>query len=184
LLAEAVAAVVVMAGASAAGDSMAVGAFMVAASVAVDFMAAVSLAEDFTALDFVAAVSPAEGFTAVDFTEIGFTTATSTIGPSSLEVTRSFTIPIHTMAMIPTITILTAIIRMAMDMVIILTAMDTVAFAASILGGMGFIAAAVFTAVAFMPVALTAMGPAAVDDSYNETVYRDIAVYAEAKVSS
>src|SRR5215831_3158315 len=72
-------------------------------------------------------------FAAEDFTVIGFTIVTSMTGFSSLTTleTRSFTIPIHTTDIIPTAIILMTIIRMAMVMVIILTAMDTVVFAAA-----------------------------------------------------
>jgi hypothetical protein len=170
---------VVTAAASAAGDSTAVADFVLAALVAVDFAAA-----GFTAVDFVAAASPAEGFTAaafavagfaaVDFTEIGFTMATSTIGFSSLTTlaTRSFTIPIHIMGIIPTV-----IIRMAT----ILTATDTVVFGAAASAAVDFAAGAfravVFTAVALMGVSLTAVAPAAADDSYNEPSYRGNAWY-------
>ena len=55
-----------------------------------------------------------------------------------------------------------------MVMVIILTAMDTVVFAAAAFEtftGMPFIEV-VFTAVALITAALTAMAPTAVDDSY------------------
>jgi hypothetical protein len=44
---------------------------------------------------------------------------------------------------------------------------------------MAFIAV-VFTDVPLMAVAPTAMAPAAVDDSYSETVYRDSAAYNDA----
>jgi hypothetical protein len=96
--------------------------------------------------------------------------ATSTTGFSSLTAmeTRSFTIHIHTTDIIPTVTIPTIIIRMAMVTVITRMAMDTVVFVAA---GMAFIGA-VFTAVALMVVPLTAMAPVAVDDSYNEPIYQ------------
>jgi hypothetical protein len=51
--------------------------------------------------------------------------------------------------------------------------------------GMAFMAvvdftAVVFTALALMAVSLTAMAPAAVDDSYNAPIYRGNACYTEA----
>src|SRR5215475_1652251 len=125
-------------------------------------MVAALAAVVFTAVDFVGAASAAAGFTVADFaevasTEIGFAIITSTTGFSSLTTleTHSFTIPIHTTDIIPTV-----IIRMA-------TAMDTVVFAAGAFEtftGMPFITVA-FTAVALMAAALTAMPHAAVDDS-------------------
>jgi hypothetical protein len=136
---------------TAAADFTAVGAFMVAASAAVVAFIVVSRAVVFGAAS-----------TAEDFTEIGFTMATSTNGPSSLAAleTRSPTIPIHTTDIIPTATIPTAIIRMA----IILTAMDMVVFAAAGFAAMDF-TAAVFTGAALMPVDLTAVVREAIGDS-------------------
>ena len=161
----------VTAAASAAVGFTAVAVFMVAASAAVDFAAVTSVAAGFTAVDF----APA-GFAEADFAEIGFIMATSTTGFSSLTAmeTRSFTIHIHTTDIIPTVTIPTIIIRMAMVTVITRMAMDTVVFVAA---GMAFIGA-VFTAVALMVVPLTAMAPVAVDDSYNEPIYQCSAEYS------
>jgi hypothetical protein len=172
-----------MAAASAAVDFTAVAAFMAAASAAVDFTAVAAFAVAASA----AAAFAVAGFPAVDFMEIGFIMETSTIGFSSLTTleTRSLTIPIHITGIIPTATI-----RMAMVMVIIPTAMDTVVFVAAVFETlistvMAFMAvvdftAVVFTAVALMAVSLTAMAPAAVDDPYNEPIYRGNAWYTEA----
>jgi hypothetical protein len=158
LAVEAEVAVVTVA-ASAVVDFTAAGAFTVAASAVVDsaagaFMVAASAVVDFAAAAFTVMGFTALGFAAAGFAETGFTMATSMIGSSlaTLE-TRSFTIPIHTTDTIPTATILTIIIRMAMA--IILTAMGTAAFAILIFTGVAFMAV-VFTAMAFMAVSLTA----------------------------
>ena len=82
-------------------------------------------------------------FAAVVSAAIGFTIATSTTGFSSLEETRSFTIPIHTTDIIPT--------TVTTHTGIILT--DTVAF-----GTVAF-ATVTFTTVAFTAVFLTAVAP-------------------------
>ena len=159
---------VVTAADSAAVDSMAEAAFMVAASVAVDFAAAASAVPGFTAADF----------GAMDFTEIALTMATSTTGFSSLTAmeTRSFTIHIHTTDIIPTVTTPTTIIRMAMVTVIIRTAMDTVVFVAAGMASIG----TVFTAVALMPTVLTVMAPTVINDSYNEDVHQCRAAHTKA----
>ena len=124
----------------------------------------------FTVVDFAAAGFAAVDFAAAGFAEIGFIMVTSTTGFSSLTAleTRSFTIPIHPMDIIPTVTIPTTIIRMAMVMVIILTVTGTVVFAAA---GMAFMAA-VFMAAALMPTVLTVIDHAIIVNLYNEDFYQ------------
>ena len=113
-------------------------------------------------------------FAAATFVAIGFTIATSTTGSSSLEETRSFTIPTHTTDIIRTTTITHTVIILIVT-IPMATAMDTVAlavvaFATVISTGVAF-TAVVFTAIALIMVALTAVPRTGVDD---ERVYQGI----------
>jgi len=101
----------------------------------------------------------AAGLTVVAFAEIDSAIATSTIDSSSLAIlgTRSFTIPIHITATIPT--------------AIILMVTDTVAFVA-----VAFVAVA-FAVVAFVVVAFVAVG-----DPYNQPVYQGSGGYTDSLI--
>jgi len=137
------------------------------AEAAVVMVAAASVEEAFTAAASVEEVSAAAlmvaGFTvaltAVAFAAVGSTIATSTIDSSSLAIlgTRSFTIPIHITATIPT--------------AIILMVTDTVAFVA-----VAFVAVA-FAVVAFVVVAFVAVG-----DPYNQPVYQGSGGYTDSLI--
>jgi hypothetical protein len=122
---------------------------------------------DFTAADFAGVA-----FAAMGFTEIGFTIVTSTTDFSSITTleTRSFTTRIPTTGII-----LTATIPTATTEAIILTDTGTVAMAAA-----GF-DTLIFTPVAFMAAALTAMAPVVIDDSYNEPIYQFSGEYTKAE---
>jgi len=103
-------------------------------------------------------------FAAVAFATVGSTIATSTIDSSSLAIlgTRSFTIPIHITATIPT--------------AIILMVTDTVAFVA-----VAFVAVA-FVAVAFAVVAFAVVAFVAVGDPYNQPVYQGSGGYTDSLI--
>ena len=124
-----------------------------AASVeAAAFAAALTVAGFTVALTAVAFAAVA--FAAAAFAAVGSTIATSTIDSSSLAIlgTRSFTIPIHITATIPT--------------AIILMVTDTVAFVA-----------VAFVAVAFAVVAFVAVG-----DPYNQPVYQGSGGYTDSLI--
>jgi len=100
----------------------------------------------------------------VAFAAVGSTIATSTIDSSSLAIlgTRSFTIPIHITATIPT--------------AIILMVTDTVAFVA-----VAFVAVA-FAVVAFVVVAFVVVAFVAVGDPYNQPVYQGSGGYTDSLI--
>ncbi len=132
---------------------------VVVAAVVVAVTAAASVeAAALTVAGFTVALT-AVAFAAVAFAAVGSTIATSTIDSSSLAIlgTRSFTIPIHITATIPT--------------AIILMVTDTVAFVA-----VAFVAVA-FAVVAFVVVAFVAVG-----DPYNQPVYQGSGGYTDSLI--
>ena len=140
-------------------------------------VAAASVEEAFTAAASVEEVSAAAlmvaGFTvaltAVAFAAVGSTIATSTIDSSSLAIlgTRSFTIPIHITATIPT--------------AIILMVTDTVAFVAVAFVAVAF-AVVAFAVVAFAAVAFVVVAFVAVGDPYNQPVYQGSGGYTDSLI--